>query len=41
MATTLLDPENFKIKSNDWQLQDAMGVINGQRISIKVKVHPE
>jgi hypothetical protein len=41
MSTTLLDPENFKIKSSAWQIQDAIGVVNGQRISIKVKVHPE
>ncbi|MEI8008895.1 MAG: hypothetical protein WCI00_05960 [bacterium] len=41
MSTTLLDPENFKIQSTSWQVQDFTGLVNGQHIPIKVKVHPE
>ena len=41
MSTTLLDLENFKIQSTTWQVQDLIGVVNGQHIPIKVKVHPE
>ena len=41
MSATLLDPENFKIQSTTWQVQDFTGVVNGQHIPIKVKVHPE
>ena len=41
MSTTLLDSENFKIQSTTWQVQDLTGLVNGQHIPIKVKVHPE
>ena len=41
MPTTLLDPENFKIPSKDWKIQNAIGIVNGQKISIKVKINPE
>ena len=41
MSATLLDPENFKIQSTTWQVQDFTGVVNRQHIPIKVKVHPE
>lgn len=41
MSTTLLDVENFKINSNAWVVQDATGIVYGQHIPIKVKIHPE
>lgn len=41
MATTLLDPENFTLPSSAWKVQDTMAIINGQKVSIKVKINPE
>ncbi len=41
MTTTLLDKENFTVDSSTWEVQDAKGIVNGQHVSIKVKVHPE
>lgn len=38
---TMLASENFKIPSSTRTLQDAQWIINGQKVSIKVKVHPE
>lgn len=41
MPTTLLDKDNFVIDSSTWEVQDANGIVNGQNVSIKIKVHPE
>lgn len=41
MSATLLDPENFTIDSSGWAVQDAIGIVNSKRISIKVKINPE
>ncbi len=41
MASTLLDNENFKIISADWQIQDVDWIINGKKVSIKVKINPK
>ncbi len=41
MSATLLDKENFKIDSANRKIDDAIWVVNGQRISIKVKINPE
>ncbi len=41
MSATLLDKENFKINSSSRIIQDAIGILNGQRVSIKVKINPE
>lgn len=41
MSATLLDKENFKIDSKSRKVQDANGVVNGQHVSIKVKINPE
>lgn len=41
MADTLLDTNNFMISSTGRQVQDDIGIVNGQRISIKVKINPE
>jgi len=41
MPTTLLDKDNFVVDSSAWEVQDANGIVNGQQVSIKVKVHPE
>lgn len=41
MSATLLDKENFKINSSSRTIQDASGIVNGKRVSIKVKVNPE
>lgn len=41
MSSTLLDPENFKIDSTTWQVQDMLWVIAGKRLPIKVKINSE
>ncbi len=41
MGYSLLDKDNFVIDSTGWEIQDAIGVVHGQRVPIKVKVHPE
>lgn len=41
MNSSLLGTENFTIDSSSWSIQDAIGSINGERVSIKVKIHPE
>lgn len=41
MADTLLSTENFKIDSSARQIKDDIGIVNGQRISIKIKINPE
>lgn len=41
MSITLLDPENFNIPSGLWKVQDTIGIINGQKTSIKVKINTE
>ncbi len=41
MSATLTDTENFKISSASWKVEDAIGVVNGHRVSIKVKIHPD
>lgn len=41
MPATLLDKENFKINSSAWVTQNADGVVNGQHVSIKVKINPQ
>lgn len=38
---TLLEKNNFTIDSSTWEIQDANGIVNGQHVSLKVKVHPE
>ena len=41
MSARFFDKENFKINSSAWAIQDASGVVNGQKISIKIKINPE
>ncbi len=41
MSATILDTNIFKISSDGRNVQDAIGIVNGKRISIKVKVNPE
>ena len=39
--TTLLGDQNFKIDSANRKLEDTTWIVNGQKVSIKVKVHPD
>lgn len=41
MATTLLDRDNFIINSSTWKIKDDTGIINGTKVSIKIKINPE
>ena len=41
MGATLFDSKNFTIDSSSWLVQDTTGIVDGQHVSLKVKVHPE